>query len=207
MQSVKSRTVANHWARFEKQAAKNDKKTTGVGTDAFHQKVLFDFSEDTCQKVADFLLMVEVIGKCQQQQVVSCSFCCQRRFTVPGVSHPVVGMGPSRHHERYCVFQRKKQQEQNTRCGRLCWIWEPYKVESGPKDPGAVTVLIHRLARISKSTVDSGVELGSVLHKFPVFLRRMLPGISRTKEELFSKAAQQRQCKHTHPFCQKASSV
>ena len=47
------------------------------------------------------------------------------------------------------------------------------KVESGPKDPGAVTVLIHRLVRISKSTVDSTVELGSVLRKFPVFLRRM----------------------------------
>ena len=63
MQFVNSRTVANHWARFEKQAAKNYKKTTGVRTDAFHQKVLFDFSEDACLKVADFLLMVEVIGK------------------------------------------------------------------------------------------------------------------------------------------------
>ena len=37
-------------------------KSIGVGTDAFHPRALLYFSDETCQTVADFLRVVEVIG-------------------------------------------------------------------------------------------------------------------------------------------------
>ena len=44
-------------------AAKGNKKTTGVGTDAFHPRVLLGLSSETCQPVVDFPHVVEVIGR------------------------------------------------------------------------------------------------------------------------------------------------
>ena len=55
-------TVADLMASNEN-TAKNYKKSTGVGTDAFQPQMLLDLSNETCRTVADYLHVVEVIWK------------------------------------------------------------------------------------------------------------------------------------------------
>ena len=48
------------------EAASKDQRretTTGAGTDAFHPRVPLGLSDETCQKVVDFLHVVEVVGR------------------------------------------------------------------------------------------------------------------------------------------------
>ena len=44
-------------------AARSYKKTTVMGTDAFQRRILLDFGDETWQKVAVFLHVVDVMGK------------------------------------------------------------------------------------------------------------------------------------------------
>ena len=70
-------------------AAKSYTKATGPGPDAFHPRVLLGLSDETCHKVADFLHVVEVIGK--WPTAASCIFF----FLLPtGVEKSGGGNGP-----------------------------------------------------------------------------------------------------------------
>ena len=153
VQVDKRRAKAAYGARFFKGRQEKYKKTTEVVTHAFHPRVLSNFSDKKCQKVWCFLYVVEVIGKWAVTSICIMTFLAandrgQTNCTV-GDTDSLVGMGRSRHHGR---LERAKTESnwkhQHKAEGTEYFVWkamfelEPYEADAGPRNFGAVTVLI-----------------------------------------------------------------
>ena len=93
-----------------------------------------------------------------------------------GDTDSLVGMGRSRHHGR---LEKAKTQSnwkhQHKAEGTEYFVWkamfelEPYEADAGPRNFGAVTVLIELQKNVRKETFDSGVELVNAL-QIPSFV-------------------------------------
>ena len=104
-------------------------KRTGGGTGAFHPRVLLDLSDETCQKVADFLFVVEVIGTCPTvaSRVV---FFLLPKLVDSGHADTTVGMGQSRidggleeRESDSMGSASERSRMSRIQSGKRCWSW------------------------------------------------------------------------------------
>ena len=144
--------MADHRARLFIKNGKKLQKTTCVGTDAFHPRVLLDLSDDTCQKVLGFLHVVEVVG--QWPAAASCIMFFQLSQAVDSdrpIALTATLIRRQGRHRKIWETQnpfgwdaptKKKSMWSRIQSVKRCWSLGPYETEASPKDPGAATKLM-----------------------------------------------------------------
>ena len=132
-------TKPKPWRKGENRPHQVTTTSTGVGIDAFHLRVSVLLVDVTCDKLAEFLHVVEVKGKWPATSEL---------YLAPLETHSLVGMGQSRHHRILkptnssslrCTSKRSRRSRTHSVGADAL---EPYEADARPKDSVAVTQLI-----------------------------------------------------------------